>query len=288
MRHERLLWASLLVVLVGATWWLQPLLAPGPAPLTMQQIDRAMRKSIAEKPLASPAARAANTVAPSVVRVTGLMSAGDDGSDEKEPGKFQRGVGTGVVIVDNGTILTNLHVVAGAKRIRVTFFDGPNRTPLVIGVRSPSTTSRCCRRSTIPDDLTAATMRSTGDLHPGDEVVAVGFPFGIGPSVSAGVVSGLKREFRSPEGQRMLDQPDPVRRRGQPRQFGRAAGDDGRRGGRHRHRHPQSDRSSASSSASASPCRSRTPPPRSACRRSEPEPRWTSSTDSVSARGLAP
>jgi S1-C subfamily serine protease len=57
---------------------------------------------------------------------------------------------------------------------------------------------------TIPDDLVAATMRSTGDLAPGDHVVAVGFPFGIGPSVSAGVVSGLKREFRSPEGKRVL------------------------------------------------------------------------------------
>ena len=47
-------------------------------------------------------------------------------------------------------------------------------------------------------------MRSTADLAPGDQVVAVGFPFGIGPSVSAGVVSGLKRQFRSPEGKRML------------------------------------------------------------------------------------
>jgi S1-C subfamily serine protease len=35
-------------------------------------------------------------------------------------------------------------------------------------------------------------------------VVAVGFPFGIGPSVSAGVISGLQREFRSPEGKRVL------------------------------------------------------------------------------------
>ena len=42
-------------------------------------------------------------------------------------------------------------------------------------------------------------MRSTADLVPGDQVVAVGFPFGIGPSASAGVVSGLKRVFRSPQ-----------------------------------------------------------------------------------------
>ena len=60
------------------------------------------------------------------------------------------------------------------------------------------------RAKTIPDDLSAATMRSTGDLAPGDQVVAVGFPFGIGPSVSAGVVSGLKRQFKSPDGQQML------------------------------------------------------------------------------------
>ena len=203
LRHERPLWVALLAVLFGATWWLQPLLTARPAPLTWQQIDKAMRKSIADKPLASAAARAADTITPSIVRVTGLMSAGDDGSNEKEPGKFQRGVGTGVVIVDNGTILTNLHVVAGARRIRVAFVDGSESDAIVMGTQ-PENDLAVLRARTIPDDLRAATMRSTGDLKPGDEVVAVGFPFGIGPSVSAGVVSGLKREFRSPEGQQML------------------------------------------------------------------------------------
>ena len=47
-------------------------------------------------------------------------------------------------------------------------------------------------------------MRSTSDLRPGDQVVAVGHPFGIGPSTSAGVVSGLRREFRDPEGKKTL------------------------------------------------------------------------------------
>jgi S1-C subfamily serine protease len=58
--------------------------------------------------------------------------------------------------------------------------------------------------STIPDDLAPATLRSTDKLRLGDEVIAVGFPFGIGPSVSAGVISGLRREYRSPEGKRLL------------------------------------------------------------------------------------
>src|SRR5438105_865390 len=48
------------------------------------------------------------------------------------------------------------------------------------------------------------TMRSTAGLRPGDEVLAVGFPFGIGPSASAGVISGLKRDYVSPEGKRVL------------------------------------------------------------------------------------
>jgi S1-C subfamily serine protease len=57
----------------------------------------------------------------------------------------------------------------------------------------------------LPDDLVPATMRSTADLAPGDEVVAVGFPFGIGPSASAGVISGLKREYIAPSGARLTN-----------------------------------------------------------------------------------
>ena len=56
----------------------------------------------------------------------------------------------------------------------------------------------------LPDDLQPATLITTGDLRPGDEVLAVGFPFGFGPSASTGVVSGLKREFLSSDGQRAL------------------------------------------------------------------------------------
>jgi serine protease DegQ len=111
--------------------------------------------------------------------------------------------GTGVVIVDTGLILTNLHVVLGAKRIRVVFDDGLESEATVVGTR-PEHDLAVLQAKTVPDDLVAATMRSTSDLAPGDPVVAVGFPFGIGPSVTAGVVSGLRREFRSPEGKRML------------------------------------------------------------------------------------
>ena len=208
VRHERQLWASTVALLIVAGLALNSSVAPKAPALTMKQIDAAMRKSIEETPLQSAAARAYEAVIPSVVRVVGLMTEGDDGSDLKDDAKagktpIERGVGTGVVIIDNGTILTNLHVVNGAKRIRVSFMDGTESDAQLISVQ-PENDLAVLRARTIPDDLEAATLRSTGDLAPGDRVVAIGFPFGIGPSVSEGVVSGLKREFRSPEGQQTM------------------------------------------------------------------------------------
>jgi len=119
------------------------------------------------------------------------------------PGYRSTGVGTGVVIVDKGVILTNLHVVLGAEKIKVRFFDGMEAEATIIGVR-PEHDLAVLQAKSVPDDLVSATLRSTADLQVGDQVVAVGFPFGIGPSASAGVVSGLKREYHSPEGKRIL------------------------------------------------------------------------------------
>ncbi len=201
-RNERRLWALALIALAAAFWWSNPMLS-AKAPLTMEQIDAAMRQSIEDKPLVSAASRAYESIIPSVVRVVGLMTEGDDGNDDKEHGTVERGVGSGVVIIDNGTILTNLHVIHGARKIRVTFFDGSQSDAVVLNTQ-PENDLAVLRARTIPDDLEAATMRSTADLSPGDEVIAVGYPFGIGPSVSSGIVSGLKRQFRSPDGQQML------------------------------------------------------------------------------------
>ena len=217
-RRERWVWVGAVTLLIVAGLALNASHRSGPAALTMEQIDAAMRQSIEDKPLSSAAARAYEAILPSVVRVVGLMTDGDDGRDAKEEdaksvdakagdtkgrSPVERGVGTGVVIIDNGTILTNLHVINGAKRIKVTFMDGTESDAVVLNTQ-PENDLAVLRAKTIPDDLFAATMRSTADLAPGDHVLAVGFPFGIGPSASAGVVSGLKREFRSPEGRQTL------------------------------------------------------------------------------------
>jgi S1-C subfamily serine protease len=116
---------------------------------------------------------------------------------------FETGVGTGVVIVDKGIILTNLHVVADARRIGVVFFDGMETEATVISTQ-PENDLAVLQAKSIPDDLVAATLRSTADLAPGDEVLAVGYPFGIGPSASSGIISGLRREYQSQDGKRIL------------------------------------------------------------------------------------
>jgi S1-C subfamily serine protease len=137
-------------------------------------------------------------VAPSIVRVRGV----DPG--ERGDADLDEGVGSGVVIVDTGIILTNLHVVTGATKVVVEFADGHEADAAVISTQPENDLAVLQAKSLPKDGVAAATLRSTADLQPGDQVVAVGFPFGIGPSVSAGVVSGLGREFRSQQGKRTL------------------------------------------------------------------------------------
>ena len=168
-------------------------LRPMQRKLTQDDINAAVLKTLETTQLPSAAAKAYDVIRPSVVRVTGYGKS-KDGQDDVE-----YGVGTGVVIVDKGIILTNLHVVQGAQTIKVVFSDGLESTASITGMQ-PENDLAVLQAHKIPDDMIAATMRSTGDLAPGDLVVAVGFPFGIGPSASAGVISGLKRTFRSPEG----------------------------------------------------------------------------------------
>ena len=195
-RYERPLWvgaAGLLALLVVFTnaW-----IAPSTRQITQEDIQAAVMHTLESVTLPSPAAKAYEVIRPSIVRVRRM-------EPDKNGVNTENGVGTGVVIVDKGTILTNLHVVLGANRVQVVFADGLESDATIVGMR-PEHDLAVLQAQTIPDDLVAATMRSTADLALGDQVVAVGFPFGIGPSATAGVVSGLRREFRSPEGKRLL------------------------------------------------------------------------------------
>jgi S1-C subfamily serine protease len=183
------------VLALGLFLWI---LAPAKG-LTQADVEAAVQRILDEKKPPPTAADAYESILPSVVHVRGLPDAPD--ADVQSSAEAQSG--TGVVIVDTGIILTNLHVVHGAKRIQVVFHDGLESDAEVIGMQ-PEHDLAVLQARTIPDDLWAATLRSTVGLRPGEPVVAVGFPFGIGPSVSAGVISGLGREYQTADGKRVL------------------------------------------------------------------------------------
>ena len=223
-RTLALVLAGVLAVLSGVL--LDRHLSESPPLITQRDIDRAVRVSLEEKPLPSKAAKAYEVILPSVVRVDGfdhpegVGNLPESATPKDKKGKKEKGnedstdnqkdstgkrqsVGTGVVITERGSILTNLHVVLGTSRIQVVFADGTESEAVVTGV-DPDNDLAVLQAKKLPDDLQPATLITTGDLRPGDEVLAVGFPFGFGPSASTGVVSGLKREFLSSDGQRAL------------------------------------------------------------------------------------
>jgi serine protease DegQ len=202
-RHDRLLMFAAGGIIALGVVGIYALTRTPPRPLTQQDIDGAVLHTLETAQIPAVAAKAYEAIRPSVVRVIGLGPQEDRDRGIGEEKKSGMGIGTGVVIVDKGIILTNLHVVIGADRVRVEFFDGLVSDATVIGTR-PEHDLAVLQAKTLPDDLVPATLRSTADLAVGDDVVAVGFPFGIGPSASSGIVSGLRREYQSPEGKRLL------------------------------------------------------------------------------------
>lgn len=195
--NPRVMWAALALLgalLLASVWMQGPV---GARALTQKDIDAAVLRTLTTQNLPSAAARAAEKIRPAVVRVMSFVK-------NTKGEEVEHGVGTGVVILDKGVILTNLHVVQAAQTVKLVFADGSESGATVTGVQAENDLA-VLQAHTIPDDLHAATLRSTGDLVPGDHVVAVGFPFGIGPSTSAGVISGLGRAFKSPEGEQEID-----------------------------------------------------------------------------------
>lgn len=175
-------------------------LVPPPLQITQDDIDQAVARTLETKPLPSPAVKAYQAVRASIVRVRAITDSLE--LDEYAPSAASA-VGSGVVIIDRGVILTSLHVVAGSTRVRVLFQDGLEADATILSTQ-PEHDLAVLQAKQVPDDLQAATLRSAKQLIEGEHVTAVGFPFGIGPSVSHGVISGLRREYHAPDGERPL------------------------------------------------------------------------------------
>jgi S1-C subfamily serine protease len=159
-------------------------------PLTQRDVKAAITRALASAtPGPSYESEVYAIIHPSLVQVEAKRSVA---------GKEESSLGTGFVIDDRGTILTSLHIIENASEIEVTFADG-SESPAVVEVSQPENDLAVLRPLIIPDDLVPAVLAGSGSLRIGDEVVAVGNPFGIRNSLSSGVVSGLGRNIRSPK-----------------------------------------------------------------------------------------
>lgn len=167
-----------------------------PQRLTQDDIDAAVEYSLQSiEPGPSFASQAYEVIYPSLVRIQTIGLGEDD--------EIGGAVGTGVVITEGGIILTALHVVENARGVMVMFADG-SQSPAEILVEQPQNDLAVLQSLIIPDDLQPATLSASASLQVGDEVFAVGNPFGIDNSLSAGVVSGLNRSFQTPDGEQTL------------------------------------------------------------------------------------
>ena len=106
-------------------------------------------------------------------------------------------LGSGVIVADDGTIVTANHVIAGATRITVTFFDGATTSAAVVSA-DPELDVAVLSPASLPEVVVPAALGGGADV--GAPVVAVGNPLGLADSVSAGVVSGLNRTAQTAAG----------------------------------------------------------------------------------------
>ena len=104
--------------------------------------------------------------------------------------KIERSLGSGVIISSNGYVLTNNHVIDEADRIRVLLADGRERLATVIGSDAP--TDLAVLKIDL-DNLTPAIFANPKTIRIGDVVLAIGNPFGIGQTVTQGIVSATGR-----------------------------------------------------------------------------------------------
>ena len=110
------------------------------------------------------------------------------------------GGGSGFVLDEEGHIVTNHHVVSGAIQATVRFAGGQEADAEVVG--SDPSTDVALLRLVDPGsvDLSPLTLGSSSSLEVGETVVAIGSPFGLQGTLTAGVVSALEREIRAPDG----------------------------------------------------------------------------------------
>jgi S1-C subfamily serine protease len=188
--------AGILVALVAVLAY--NAFAPSRPPLTQRDVDDTVANALASvTPPPAFSERAYRAVRASLVLI--------ETKEQAAAGKPDRdsGLGSGVVVNLRGDILTALHVVEGSASIKVTFADGTTSDATIVA-QDPENDIAVVRASKPPADPVPAVLGNPAAAQPGSEAFAVGSPFGLGGSISAGVISAVNRSFKPRDGDRTL------------------------------------------------------------------------------------
>src|SRR5262245_42936015 len=137
---------------------------------------------------------AVEAVSPAVVHV---------GVRGERRGRPAEGLGSGVIISPDGLVLTNNHVVDGAREVRLTLADGRSFLARIMGT-DPDTDLAVLRGETT-DHLPSALLANSKQVKPGQVAIAIGNPLGFQSTVSAGIVSAVGRSLRAQNGRLIGD-----------------------------------------------------------------------------------
>jgi S1-C subfamily serine protease len=172
-------------------------LAIRPRELTGGYVSEAIAQAMASAtPAPAYSAQVYKQIQPSLVLVETRTSHAGSSDD--------RGLGSGVVISKDGSILTSLHVVDGAKQVKVTFADG-TEAEAVITSTQPDHDIAVVQVAQLPTGIVPAVLGNPASMRVGDDAFVVGNPFGLYSSMSAGIISGFHRTFNPPTGSHKLE-----------------------------------------------------------------------------------
>jgi S1-C subfamily serine protease len=144
-----------------------------------------------------PAAEIYEQLRPAVVEITSTISA-------RNPfGSPSEGAGSGIIIDEQGFILTNYHVIAEADNLEVKFADGTTVSAQVVG-RDPGNDLAVIQANVSDQELTTAPLGDSDAIQVGDSVLAIGSPFELEGTLTQGIVSALGRTYASEDGTRPI------------------------------------------------------------------------------------
>ncbi len=182
------------VIAAFVALFIYSLVFPGPHALTTTDVATTVAQTMASAtPPPAYSERVFQIIQPSLVLIESQSLAQTQNSKSDEE------LGTGVIIDDSGDILTALHVVANASKIKVTFADGTQSSAQMTSSQANNDIA-VLQADTPPSKIIPATLGNPNSMRIGDEAYVVGNPFGLYGSMSAGVISGFNRSFQPTDG----------------------------------------------------------------------------------------